>query len=270
MVARRVRRGADLPHRPLPGQGDGAEPAGLPLRQRHLRAGLEPPLRRPRADHRGRDARRRAPRRLLRGGRRAARHDPEPPAPAAGADRDGAAGRLRGRRRARREGEGAARRAAHPRRATSTRCAVRGQYGAGHASTASRCRATARRTACRRTSATETFAALKLLIDNWRWQGVPFYLRTGKRLAQRVTEIAIQFKRPPLLLFRDADVPASGVQPNVLVMRIQPDEGISLRFEAKVPGHEMRAAAGARWTSATARCCTSCRSAPTRRCCSTA
>ncbi len=82
-------------------------------------------------------------------------------------------------------------------------------------------------------STTETFAAVKLLVDNWRWQGVPFYLRTGKRMAKKVTEIAIQFRRPPVMLFRQAvGAPAA----NVLVLRVQPDEGFSLRIESKVPG----------------------------------
>ncbi len=85
-------------------------------------------------------------------------------------------------------------------------------------------------------SYTETYAALKLLVDNWRWQGVPFYLRTGKRLARRVTEIAIHFKRPPVALFRDAQA-GGGLQPNVLVLRVQPDEGFSLSIESKQPGH---------------------------------
>jgi glucose-6-phosphate 1-dehydrogenase len=83
-------------------------------------------------------------------------------------------------------------------------------------------------------SDTETYVALKVLIDNWRWADVPFYLRTGKRLPSRVTEIAIQFKQPPLALFRET--PADCVEPNWLVLRIQPREGISLQFEAKVPG----------------------------------
>lgn len=87
-------------------------------------------------------------------------------------------------------------------------------------------------------SQTETFVAAKLLIENWRWAGVPFYLRTGKRLTKRVTEVAIQFKRPPYLLFQGAA--AQQMQPNVLSMRIQPNEGISLQVSAKVPGQEMR------------------------------
>jgi glucose-6-phosphate 1-dehydrogenase len=87
-------------------------------------------------------------------------------------------------------------------------------------------------------SCTETYAALKLVVDNWRWQGVPFYVRTGKRLARRVTEIAIHFKRPPVALFRDAQA-GGGLQPNVLVLRVQPDEGFSLTIESKQPGHSV-------------------------------
>jgi glucose-6-phosphate 1-dehydrogenase len=82
-------------------------------------------------------------------------------------------------------------------------------------------------------SKTETFVALKLEVQNWRWADVPFYLRTGKRLPRRATEIAIEFKRPPLMLFRNAP---TAPEPNLLAMRIQPDEGILLRFAAKVPG----------------------------------
>ena len=87
-------------------------------------------------------------------------------------------------------------------------------------------------------STTETYAALKLEIENWRWAGVPFYLRAGKRLAKRDTEVMIQFKQPPLLLFERASSSGacSEIQPNILTIRIQPDEGISLRFGAKVPG----------------------------------
>ena len=88
-----------------------------------------------------------------------------------------------------------------------------------------------------RNSDTETFVALKMSIDNWRWAGVPFYLRTGKRLRRRMSEIAIQFKRAPIALFRDT--PIEDVSPNQLVLRIQPDEGISLQFGAKIPGPEL-------------------------------
>lgn len=87
-------------------------------------------------------------------------------------------------------------------------------------------------------SRTETFVALKLNIDNWRWAGVPFYLRTGKRLAQRHTEIAIQFKRMPFELFRNA--PSHKTHTNTLVIQIQPVEGISLSFGAKIPGPVLR------------------------------
>ncbi len=86
-------------------------------------------------------------------------------------------------------------------------------------------------------SQTVSYAAMRFYIDNWRWEGVPFYLRSGKRLAKRVTEIAIQFKRPPLLLFQACAV--QDVSPNVLVLRIQPDEGVSLTFEVKPPGPDM-------------------------------
>ncbi len=87
-------------------------------------------------------------------------------------------------------------------------------------------------------SRTETFVALKLNIDNWRWAGVPFYLRTGKRLAKRHTEIAIHFKRMPFELFRNA--PFHKLHTNTLVIQIQPAEGISLSFGAKVPGPLLR------------------------------
>jgi glucose-6-phosphate 1-dehydrogenase len=88
------------------------------------------------------------------------------------------------------------------------------------------------------TSTTETYAALRVEIDNWRWAGVPFYLRAGKRLPKRTTEIAIQFKAVPRILFnKDREAP---LQPNVLSLRIQPNEGIALRIGVKVPGYESR------------------------------
>jgi glucose-6-phosphate 1-dehydrogenase len=87
-------------------------------------------------------------------------------------------------------------------------------------------------------SRTETFVAMKLAIDNWRWADVPFYLRTGKRLAAQTTEIVIQFRRAPFVLFRDT--PVENLMPNQLVLHIQPQEGISLQFAAKVPGPIMR------------------------------
>ena len=84
-------------------------------------------------------------------------------------------------------------------------------------------------------SRTETFAAVKLHIENWRWAGVPFYLRAGKRLGKRVTEVSVVFKNPPTHLFK-TNASDDKIEPNVLSIRIQPDEGISLRFGAKVPG----------------------------------
>ncbi len=83
-------------------------------------------------------------------------------------------------------------------------------------------------------SSTETYAAVKILIDDWRWADVPFYLRSGKRLPKRVTEVAIQFRRAPHLLFKH--VVSGQFEPNALIIRIQPDEGISLNFNAKIPG----------------------------------
>ncbi|PSB28310.1 glucose-6-phosphate dehydrogenase [Stenomitos frigidus] len=86
-------------------------------------------------------------------------------------------------------------------------------------------------------STTPTYAALKLTIDNWRWKGVPFYLRTGKRMPKKISEIAIQFKEVPFLMFQSA---AKQANPNILTMRIQPNEGIALRFEVKTPGTSLR------------------------------
>jgi len=112
---------------------------------------------------------------------------------------------------------------------------VRGQYGAGtppgEASVVPAYRSEPKIAA---DSRVETFAAMKLLVDNWRWAGVPFYLRTGKRLARRVSEIMIQFKYAPLTLFRGT--PVENLRSNQLTIHVQPDEGISLRFGAKIPG----------------------------------
>jgi len=98
---------------------------------------------------------------------------------------------------------------------------IRGQYGPGTENGVA-------------VPATETFVALKLLVDNWRWSGVPFYLRSGKRLARPMTEIAIRFKKAPHMVFQ-----GESVEPNSLVLNIQPDEGISLSFGAKSPGSHM-------------------------------
>ncbi len=83
-------------------------------------------------------------------------------------------------------------------------------------------------------STTETYVAMKVFVDSWRWAGVPFYLRTGKRLPKRASEVAIQFKRPPLPLF--GEMVAAETDPNVLAIHIQPDEGLTLKFASKVPG----------------------------------
>jgi len=114
---------------------------------------------------------------------------------------------------------------------------VRGQYGEGEIDEGS---AVGYRSepSVAPDSNTETFVALKLHIDNWRWAGVPFYLRTGKRLAKRSTEIVIQFRRTPFVLFRNTTV--KNLETNRLVLHIQPEEGISLSFGAKVPGSIMK------------------------------
>jgi glucose-6-phosphate 1-dehydrogenase len=110
---------------------------------------------------------------------------------------------------------------------------VRGQYGPGTINGAA-VQGYRQEPGVKPTSATETFVALKLLVDNWRWSGVPFYLRSGKRLARPMTEIAIRFKKAPHMVFQ-----GESVEPNSLVLNIQPDEGISLSFGAKSPGSQM-------------------------------
>jgi glucose-6-phosphate 1-dehydrogenase len=117
---------------------------------------------------------------------------------------------------------------------------VRGQYGAGTVE-GRQVRAYRDEEAIARDSVTETFVALRAEVETWRWAGVPFFLRTGKRMARRVTEIAVQFKLPPLRLFRTVECEGdfcdlTAAQPSVLAFRIQPNEGISLSFSAKRPG----------------------------------
>ena len=111
---------------------------------------------------------------------------------------------------------------------------VRGQYGGGyvHGIPVNSYREEERVAS---DSSTETFVSLKMEIDNWRWAGVPIYVRVGKRLPKKVTNIVIQFKKPPTLLFGERSI-ENELQPNLLIIRIQPDEGISIRFGAKVPG----------------------------------
>jgi len=121
-------------------------------------------------------------------------------------------------------------------RTLSPRDAVRGQYGAGQID-GKDVPSYRHENGVAPDSNTETFAALRLTIDNWRWAGVPFYLRTGKRLARRYTEVAICFKDPPYALFRET--PVERIGDNWLVLEIQPNEGIRMRFNAKVPGPHM-------------------------------
>ena len=117
------------------------------------------------------------------------------------------------------------------------RVTVRGQYAGGSVG-GTRVPAFREEPGVSPGSATETYVALRFLIDNWRWAGVPFYLRSGKRLPRRVTEIAIQFKAVPHLIFGGPG--AAGIEPSVLALRIQPDEGIALKFSSKVPGPTIR------------------------------
>src|SRR6267143_753018 len=117
--------------------------------------------------------------------------------------------------------------------------AVRGQYGPGEVN-GKHLPGYREESDVNPQSNTETFVALKLLVDNWRWAGVPFYLRTGKSLAKRTTEIVVQFRRTPFVLFRNTTV--KNIETNRMVIHIQPEEGISLSFGAKVPGSVMRLA----------------------------
>jgi glucose-6-phosphate 1-dehydrogenase len=116
---------------------------------------------------------------------------------------------------------------------------VRGQYGAGKVGDKP---IVAYRDSPRvdPQSQTETFVAMALEIDNWRWAGVPFFLRTGKAMSGRNTQIAIQFKAAPRTLFQD--LPEGASKPNVLILQIQPDEGLTLCFDAKAPGPDVELA----------------------------
>ena len=115
---------------------------------------------------------------------------------------------------------------------------MRAQYARGHGRRRGRSPGYLEEDGVPADSNTETYAALRLEVDNWRWAGVPFYLRTGKRLARKVTEIAITLKPVPHLAFaQDGSV---GVQPNQLILTMQPNEGVSLSLGAKIPGTRMR------------------------------
>jgi glucose-6-phosphate 1-dehydrogenase len=113
---------------------------------------------------------------------------------------------------------------------------VRGQYGAGEGD-GQKTQGYKKEKDVPADSRTETFVAMKLFIDNWRWSGMPFYLRTGKFLPEKLSEIAVRFRSPPLTLFQKQC--ESPVYPNDLLIRVQPDEGISWRLNAKVPGGQM-------------------------------
>jgi glucose-6-phosphate 1-dehydrogenase len=115
--------------------------------------------------------------------------------------------------------------------------AVRGQYGTGQLGN-EKVRGYREEEGVAKDSPRETYAAVRFLVDNWRWQGVPFYLRSGKRMPRKVSEISIQFKKAPQLLFMNPDT--GEIRPNVLVIRIQPDEGLSLELEVKHPGTVIR------------------------------
>jgi len=116
-------------------------------------------------------------------------------------------------------------------------CVVRGQYAAGKYGDGD-VPGYRREQNVESSSVTETYVAIKVFVDNWRWSGVPFFLRTGKRLPKRVSEIAVQFKEIPPILF-NVD-PQNSVAPNVLALRIQPDEGLSLSITTKLPGAKLQ------------------------------
>ena len=183
-----------LPDRPLPRQGDGPEHPGDPVRQRDVRAALERPLRRPRPDHHGRGRRDRRASRLLRRHRCGPRRHPEPPAAADGPGGDGGA-----RPRSRPTRCGSRSRSCWP----ASACPAGSTSPPPAASTPPAGPAAARSSGFHdedgiaADSTTETFAAVTLHVENRRWAGVPFYLRTGKRLGRRVTEVAVVFKRAP-------------------------------------------------------------------------
>ena len=163
------------------------------------------------------------------GNRRAARHGPEPRVHAAFDGGDGTAHWLRCRRDPHKESRSVRRDARRQAGAGGAR-AVRRRHGAGQESEC--LSATSRMYAA--DSNIETYVAMQLEIDNWRWAGVPFYVRTGKHMSQRKTEIAIRFKQAPYAAFQDT--PVDTLRPNWLVLRIAPDEGISLQFEVKRRG----------------------------------
>ena len=222
--APRLPRDVGVPHRPLPRQGVGGEPARVPLRQLAARAGVEPQLHLERADHHGRGVRRGGPRPLLRVGRRAPRRRAEPPPPGGRAARHGAAGRRRRRR---------------PCATSAASCSARSAPWSRRRWSAASTAATARRTASTPDSDVETYVALRLEIDSWRWAGVPFLVRTGKHLPVTATEAVVEFNAPPRLLFSAAGRPGAAPEPPPLPARqgrrrdaAPPDQGARRRARA--------------------------------------
>ena len=176
-----------------------------------------------------------------------ARHAAEPHDAAPLPGRHGAAHLVLGREGAQREGEGAARHQADDGRRDRAASPSAGSTDRAP-STAKPCRGYREEPDVHPDSTTDTFAAARFEVENWRWAGVPFYLRTGKRLPMRDTEITIEFRRAPLLL-----LPGAQQQPpNRLVIHVQPDERIALHFHAKCPGPQVRARAGGDVRSPTA------------------
>ena len=174
--------------------------------------------------------------RLLRPRRRAARPGPEPHAPAADPSLHGGAGELLRRRGARARRSRCCTRSPRPRPRTCRRwpCGPSTRRGTPRART---CCGYLQEKDVPQDSITETYAAIRLEVDNWRWAGVPIYLRTGKRLARKVTEIAVTLKPVPHLAFDQGD--SVGVQPNQIILTMQPNEGVSISIGAKIPGTRM-------------------------------
>ncbi len=223
-----------VPHRPLPGQGDGPEPPGAAVRQPAVRAGVERQLRRLGADHDGRGRRHRRPGRLLRRDRRGPRRAAEPPAAAARADRDGGAGRVRRRGDPDREAQGAAGDLAARRPRATTRSAASTTRAGWPASASS---ATATRRTSRRTRRPRPTRRCGSASRPGAGPACRSTCAPASGCPRRVTEIAVLFKKAPHLPFSQTDTEELGH--NQLVIRVQPDEGVTLKFGSKVPGIAM-------------------------------
>ena len=220
----------DLPDRPLPRQGDGAEPVGAALRQPAVRTDLELQLRRPRPDHDGRGHRHRWARGLLRRHRRGPGRHPEPPHAAPGAHRDGGARLVRRATACARRRSRSCPRSGSPREIGKH--TSRGQYAAGWQG-GEKVVGYLEEEGFNPDSTTETFAAIRVDIDTRRWAGVPFYLRTGKRLGRRVTEIAVVFKRAPHLPFESTVGAGDGGKELIGSMLRDPDRHLAPRRPAR-------------------------------------